>query len=506
MTDPSAPGFASVVQLSSPQAATRLGSALTSIGWVLGQTFVARLLQAGAQVVLGWLLAPENFGILALAITTTHVVVTFFNLGYDDALLQRLRGARFWVPSLFWVSLVAGASGCAALLLIAPIAAIVLKQPELVGVLAIMAIANPIGALGTVPSTLLRASMRFRTLSLIALGEVAASCCLMVALAWAGFGTYSFVIPIPIVAAGRVAALWLLAERTPILGRSVRRWRRLFPAASATLGSRLLMMARDEGDYLVLGLLSSTHQVGLYFFAFRIAVQPMRVVAQNVSTVLFPALVEQVDDPRRQRDMALQASELLAVVLMPLCFIQAAVAGPFLELVFGSKWSEAVILIQLLTIGLGFDAASWTAATLLPARGEFSTELRYRLLVTPVFILAVLLGAFLSDATGTALGVAAYYVLVQPLYFFAILRRCGLRGYAEMFRVYLLPASNAALSSLSAISLAQHLGLSMLASLLVIPSCALLAYTSCAIVFSPNAARAIGDRAARLLGRSFARA
>ena len=475
---------------------------MASIGWVLGQTFVARLLQAAAQVVLGWLLAPEDFGIVALAITTTHVVVTFFNLGYDDALLQRFRGARLWVPSLFWVSLAVGASGCAALLLIAPIAAMLLKQPQLVGVLAIMAIANPIGALGTVPSTLLRASMRFRTLSLVALGEVTASCCLMVALAYADFGPYSFVIPIPVVAAGRVAALWLLAERTPILGRSVRRWKRLFPAASATLGSRLLMMARDEGDYLVLGLLSSAHQVGLYFFAFRIAVQPMRVVAQNVSTVLFPALVEQVDDPRRQRDMALQASELLAVMLMPLCFIQAAVAGPFLELVFGSKWSESIILVQLLTIGLGFDAASWTAATLLPARGEFATELRYRLLVTPVFILAVLLGAMGGDATGTALGVAAYYVLVQPLYFFAVLRRCGLKGYGHMLRVYLLPASNAALSSLSAIYLVHQLGLSMLASLFVIPSCALLIYVTCAMVFSPGPARAIGERLARMIGRS----
>ena len=85
----------------------------------------------------------------------------------------------------------------------------------------------------------------------------------------------------PVAAVFRVALLWRLAGIAPTSRRISRRWPRLLPSASAALGTRLLGTAREYGDYVILGIIGTTLEVGLYFFAFRIAVQPIRVVAQS---------------------------------------------------------------------------------------------------------------------------------------------------------------------------------------------------------------------------------
>lgn len=426
-------------------------SARQGMLWLFGQSVVSRALQAAAQIALAWLLVPADFGLIGLAYTITAIVGGLFSLGFEDVLLQRHRGLRVWTGTVFWMSLAAGFLGGVALLLAAPMAASLYGQAPLVGLIAIIALGAPIGALATIPSAILRASLNFRLLAAVSLGEAVFTSAFSIALAATGFGAYSFVLPVPFIAAGRVFVLWRAARSSAAargdakwdlaFPRRARRSWRLVPAASAALGTSLLTTIVAQGAYIALGLIvADAVAIGLYFFAFKLAVQPLRMLAGSFSAVLFPALVQYRNDPRRQRDAALQVSQMLSIVVMPLCFLQAALAASLLEVFFAPRWQGSAPIVQLLSLGLAFDASSWAAGAFLNARGEFKRGFVYSLIAAPVFIAVVSAGALIQGSLGVAAAVALFYALLAPVYCYAVFRQAGSTGWREIARIYAGPA------------------------------------------------------------------
>ncbi|MBV8652987.1 MAG: oligosaccharide flippase family protein, partial [Alphaproteobacteria bacterium] len=393
-----------------------VSAASKGVLWFFGQTVTSRALQVLAQIVLAWLLSPADFGQVSLALAVTTIISAFFSVGLEDILLQRHRAIRLWSGTVFWLSLMVGLIAGIALLIAAPIAALIYNQPRLAGLIGIAALGAPIASLETIPGTIIRARLEFRVLAMASLGEALAASTLSVAFAVVGFGPYSLVLPSPIAAAGRVGALWLIAKPRIRAFRWGRRWRMLLPSASALLGGRLLGTMMSQADYMTLGLVAGEVEVGIYYFAFKLAIQPLRILAGSLSAVLFPTLVQYRDDPARQLDAAIIASQMLSIVVMPACFLQAALAAPALHLFFASKWDAAAPLLQLLSIGFAFDASSWAAGALLAARGEFRRWFVYTAIETPTFVLLIAAGALSRGALGVATAVASFYVVVQPIF------------------------------------------------------------------------------------------
>jgi PST family polysaccharide transporter len=322
-------------------------------------------------------------------------------------------------------------------------------------------------ALSTIPAVILRSRMQFGTMARVALVEQLAQQGLTIGLALAGFGALSFAIPVPLAVGARAAVLWYFAK--PRLNKARRsQYPRLLQKGGAVFGVRLVYSSIHQGDYVVLGLLTSPAVVGAYFFAYRLAVQPIYMLAGSLQQVLFPALAQLRHDPDRLRAAALDSSKVLACAIMPYCLVQAAVAEPAVNLLFGEKWKAAVPLLQLLSIGLAFDAVSWLAGALLSARGEFSAALRYALILAPIFLIAVALGAFWAAAIGVAVAVGLYYGICQPIYSYVIFRRLGV-SLKETLAVYLLPFAFAAAATAASIAAANLADLGDLARILLIP-------------------------------------
>jgi PST family polysaccharide transporter len=482
--------------------ASLAGAAGKGVLWLLGQTAASRVVQALSQIVLAWLLTPADFGEVSLALAVAAIVSAFFGLGLEDVLLQRHRALRLWAPTVFRLSLAIGLLGGLALLAAAPVAALIYGQPNLAGLIAVAALGAPIGSLETVPGTILRSRLDFRVLALAALGEAVAAGGLSILLAALGFGPYSLVLPSPVAAAGRVFVLWRLAKPCVRLTGSRRRWRLLMPSASASLGGRLLLTLMGQADYMILGLVAREVELGIYYFAFKVAVQPLRMLAGSLSSVLFPALVHYRDDAARQLDAALLASQVLSVIVMPACFLQAALAGPVLHLFFGAKWDAAEPLIQLLSIGFAFDASSWAAGAFLISRGEFRRGFRYTSIAAPIFFAFVAAGALAHGALGVATAVAAFYVLAQPESCYFIFTRARLHaatrarpvGWRDVARIYAAPVLLGAASVAAAAALARALDGADWFQLCVVPPVALAIYAPLVRLFCPQPYRLLRDR------------
>ncbi len=416
-----------------------LGRAATSgVIWLIAQSLSARLLGFFSQLILAALLVPADFGIIGLASTVTGVAQALVGFGVDDVLLQRQRTLRMWSTPAFWISLTLGTLGMITVMIAAPIAALAYHSHTVLWLILILAVAMPIRTLATVPGVQIRLAMNFRFLAAYNTFEIAALQLGTIVLAWAGFGAYSFAIPTPLLALVKAGLFWRKAP--PVIWRRFRpvQLRYMFGNSSIVFVSRSIIEVVNQGDYIVLGLIASHNVVGLYYFAFRVSVQPVRMLAGNFTNVLFPAFAQLRSEPRRQADAAYRASRLLSYLVVPFCFLQAALAGPGLQLLFGARWLGAIPIVQLLSIGLPFDAVSWITGSLLSARREFGRSLVYAVVSAPLFFGAVILGGRTDGAIGVAVAVVTYYAIYPPVCSILILRDGGIRTW-QVLELYVMP-------------------------------------------------------------------
>ncbi|MGI4799935.1 MAG: oligosaccharide flippase family protein [Janthinobacterium lividum] len=416
-----------------------LGRAATSgVIWLIAQGLSARLLGFFSQLILAALLMPADFGIIGLANTVTGIAQTLVGFGVDDVLLQRHRTMRMWSAPAFWISLTLGTVGMILMMAAAPFAGRIYHSHSIVGLIVILALAMPIRTLATVPMVQIRLAMNFRFMAAYNTFEIAALQLGTIILAWIGLGALSFVIPVPILALIKAGLFWRKAS--PAIWRRFRLVQLYYMLGNSSIvfASRTIIEVVNQGDYIVLGLIASHNVVGLYYFAFRLSVQPVRMLAGNFTSVLFPALAQLRSDPIRQTEAALRASRLLGYLVVPFCFLQAALAGPGLELLFGKRWLGAIPIVQLLSIGLPFDAVSWITGSLLSARREFSRSLLYAAISAPLFFGAVILGGWIDGAIGVAAAVVVFYTIYPPICSILILRDGGVR-VGQVLELYVVP-------------------------------------------------------------------
>jgi O-antigen/teichoic acid export membrane protein len=435
--------------LPSPTGARRFGkTTLAGVGWLLAQTASSRVIALGSQIIMARILLPADFAIVGLAGTVTAIVWEIVNFGVDDVLLQRQKRMHYWATPAFLTSLSLGIFSMLITVAAAPVVAKIYKAPLLLIFLPIVALSMPISALSTVPYVKIRASLNFRLLATWSMIEMASTQVLTIALALNGLGVYSFCIPLPAIAAVRAVVYWLVAK--PTLHRMrTNQLRMMSASSSAVFGTRILTAAVAQGDYFILGLLAAPSVVGAYYFAFRLAIQPVQMLAGSFSNVLFPALAQLGGYAEQQREVALKASRLLSAVVMPYCFLQAAVAQPIIGTIFGSKWQDSIPLVQILSIGLGFDAVSWVAGAVMSARGHFQRTFSYSCVFSPIFFLVVLLGATFASALGVATAVSLFYLVLAPVYSYLVFSRAGV-GFGEIAQIYVAPTVCAALASAGA--------------------------------------------------------
>ncbi len=94
--------------------------------------------------------------------------------------------------------------------------------------------------------------------------------------------------------------------------------------------------------------------------------------------------------------------------------LQAALASPFLQARYGTKWVEAIPLVQLISLGMAFDLPSWAIASLLQSRGQFRFAFVWSVVFAPIYIAAVFIGAFAGRSVGVATVDWLFYMLASP--------------------------------------------------------------------------------------------
>lgn len=393
------------------------------LGWSLAGNVLLRLGNVALTIVVARLIAPEEYGAFAVALTVWTVLSTLAELGLGADLVRSPEPDRR-APTVATLGIVAGVGLAGTMALAAAPLAAAFESPDSVGAIRLMALAIAVFGLGIVPAALLQRDFRQRALLLCNLAGLGAGATVTCVLASNGAGAVSLAWGQVATQAVVVVALHLAAARVPRFGWSPAEARDSIAFCVPLTAANLLSWVLLGVDNLVVARGLGPTGLGLYVLAFNISSWPMSVVATAVRVVALPAFSQVADPGARNRALERVVAPTAAaatLLVLPL----ALLARPLVELLYGDRWAAAALPLVGLAVFGGIRVVLDLVATFLVATGATTdvlwVQVAWLAAMVPAMVVAV--GAFGLRGAGWAHVVVALAVAV-PLYLLC-LRRAG---------------------------------------------------------------------------------
>lgn len=406
--------------------------ALSASGWVAGGFAGAQLLRFGSNLVMTRLLAPEMFGVMALALTFLFALQMFSDVGLAQVAIQHRRGAeRRFLDVLWTTQVLRGALVMTVGLLLtgALMASVsagwlpagsVYAHPDLPGVLAVLAFSALVG--GFASTQLISQGRQLNLRQTVLLGIWAQLAGFAAMMAWAAFDRSVYALAAGSVVSAAftsvVSHLWLPGDRNRFA------WDREILLEIWRFGrwvvlTSILGFLVHSGDRLLLSGFLGAADFGLYAIAIMIVQIVHELAGRLGGMVGLPALSEV------HRDRPQDLRRVFYRLRLPLdAFGYAAlgflvVAGtPVIQLLYDDRYSGAGPTLQILAVSL-LMIGTYASGNLFMAIGKtwILTLMQCTRLVTLVVALPFL--ASRHGFEGAVWGVVLSYlaVLVPSLFF-----------------------------------------------------------------------------------------
>ena len=395
-------------------------------------------------VAMSRLLAPEDFGLSAVAGASVAFFAMALPTGFGEALVQRKILDDEHKDSAFWLSLGVGGLCTGGAILCGHVVATVYGKPALEAVMSALSSRILFDALTIVPSSLIARSMNFRVLVMRTAITTLAAGVLSIALALAGGGVWSLIVSQ--IANAMLSALvlfWASGYRPRSFG-SRAALRDLSHYGLFATGTRGVQFLGSQADQLLVGLFLGTEALGLYAFAKRVFTIAIDLTSGVLTAVAHPAFSDAQGEPELLRRGFMRATSSVGLVAFPLFTGLAATAPTLVPALFGAKWQGAALPLSLLC-ALGIIACIGTIqAALITSFGKASWWFGYQLLAGVTNLVIYVIAAPFGLSTMITIFVIKTYLL-WPIPVIMAMRLLHL-GLTDYMRPLLPPlAASAAL-------------------------------------------------------------
>jgi PST family polysaccharide transporter len=328
--------------------------AVRSTPWVVVEKWSTRVTTFAVFLVLGRLLDPADFGLVALASVFVTILTDLLNNGFARTLVQRKELSELDKDTAFWTSSALAAIFCAGLFLAAPYLAAANDAPRLTLILRSLSVLTLFAAVSSVPGSMLERNFRFRSLAVRRLGGAVAGGLAGVVTAVLGWGAWALVSQFLV---SSLVSLVLLQAQV----RWVPRWRfsrsslaEMFGYGATVMLGELVVSVGLQVDKLIVGAFFGPTTLGYYFVAFRIieiVVELATGVFGRVSFTTFSRIQDDLDRRRKAFRLLTVGTTLTAV---PALALLAVLGTDSIVFAFGEKWRDSGSIATILAVAFIF--------------------------------------------------------------------------------------------------------------------------------------------------------
>lgn len=385
--------------------------AISGVKWSGFARGSQQVIQIIVTIVLTRLLAPEDFGLIAMALVFTGLIGVFNDFGTGAAIIQKKELTEDDLSSIFWFNVVVGITAALLTIVFSPLVATFYNKAILAPLLSIMAAGFLFTGISNVQQSLLRKRMEFRKLSLIEITSAASGGVLAVGLAYRGFGAWSLVWQGLFTTMTAAFLLWVMSRWRPGFKFKVGSIRAIMSYSLNLLGSGMVNYFSRNVDYLLIGKFLGAEPLGYYTLAYRLMLYPLQNISQVTSRTLFPAFSLIQHNDEIFRDAYLKSTKYIAFVTFPMMLGLFTIADEFVLTLFGPNWEPTIFLLKVLCFVGMMQSIGGTVSQIYMAKGRTDWMFRWGIVATSAVTFAVAIGLFWGIK-----GVAISYAIVTTAF------------------------------------------------------------------------------------------
>ncbi len=305
--------------------------------------FLVRLL------VLARLLAPEEFGLLAVAMAAITVLMTLSDFGVVPALIQHPVLSKQDYDAGWTLGVMRAALATVVLLLAAPLVADLFGDSRATPIIQVLACGVILDALASIKIAELNRDLNFRSLAIIHVVNAIVVTIIAIVMAPA-YGVWALV-------AGSLAG----SLATTVTSYIVAPYRPRFCLERSTVSgllnfgrwiflTGLIVMLANAGLRVIISRELGVAELGIFFLSLRLAFFPHEAISGIIETVSFPVYAQLRNNPEQARELFRNALLGMVVLLIPSCLLLIALTPGLVEHVLGERWVETTTAIRILAV------------------------------------------------------------------------------------------------------------------------------------------------------------
>ncbi len=261
--------------------------------------------------------------------------------------------------------------------------------------------------------------MLFHKLAKVELASVTVNGAVAILCALRGWGVWALV-------AGNITGYvsltlfyWLTVRWRPHVSVRWSEIKKIYYFSINLTGSQIFNYFIFKADNIVIGKYLGANQLGFYNIAQRILMTPVMLMNQVYMRVLFPAFSHIQDDDGELRQKYLRACSGIAMISFPMMIGILIVARPFVDVVLGQKWVQAIPLIIILAPISMIQSITSTVGVIYLSKGRtdwlFLWQIGSGTLIVASFFIGLPWGVTgVATAYGLAILVLTYPAFIIP--------------------------------------------------------------------------------------------
>lgn len=382
----------------------------------------------GTQMVLllllGRLLAPEEFGLMAIVMVFASVGLILTDAGLGASLVQLGSVDRDHETTAFVSSLAFAVAAGAALWVSAPWIAEEFSQPILARILRWLVILLPAGALSAVPDALILRAMHFRIRAGVEVLSSTLAGVVAIALAYAHRGVWSLVALTVVAAATRAVALWFWTGWRPTGKVTRNAFQSLWRFGSYVMSSALLDNLATRFQALTLGAIFNPRVVGQYSMAQNLQQSPTLFAARLIERLGFPYFSSRAPSPEGLAPDVKQWNRTVLFLFLPVPLLLVLTSRDLVELLLGIEWADVSPILVLLSLAVTVWPIHVINLIALKAMGRSDLFFRLEVAKKVVAFSGIVVGSSFGavGVAWSAVGASAWALFVNTYYSRRLLR------------------------------------------------------------------------------------
>ena len=363
----------------------------TGVAWSVTEKVCSMLLQMVVSIVVARLLAPEDFGVMAILTFFTAIAFVVVDSGFSQILLRKEAPTNDDYKSVFFFNLLVSVVLYLLFVALSPLLAQYYNLAVIKQIAPVLFLLLPINALGIIQNTKLSREFRFEVLSLINFLASLIAGGVAITVAMCNGGVWALVAQRLTVVAVKSSMLWWLGGWQGKGAFNLSAMRDMAPFSFRLMSTDIVSALYNNVAQLFIGKVYSPTMLGYFNQAQKVKDLTVQSAVLSVQTVTYPALAKIKDDAAKFAESFRKVLLINIFVMAPIAAGLSVVADPLFRVLLGEKWLMTIPYFKVVALAGIFYPLAMVAYNVLKVYSNGAIIFRLELLKKGIMTLVLAL-------------------------------------------------------------------------------------------------------------------